>query len=80
MTPGWYRVHRHVHVGPVQEAFGVEADAPVPVQVDRPCQEHVEVVVGGEFRGCVVREVRGEVVDREVEGVRQRARRNTARG
>ncbi len=33
MTPGWYRVQRHVHLGSVQEAFGVEADAGVLIQV-----------------------------------------------
>jgi hypothetical protein len=60
-------------VGSVQEAFGVEADAHVLIEVHGPCQGHLESV--GEFLGCIVREVIGEV-----EGVRQCARRDTARG
>ncbi len=72
MTPGWYRVQRHVHVGSVQEAFGVEADAGVHIQVHEPRQEHLEGV--GAFLEWGVREVIGEV-----EGVRQRARCDATR-
>jgi hypothetical protein len=61
-------------VGSVQEAFGVEADAGVLIKVHDPCQEHVEVHVAGAFLGWIVREVVGEV-----EGIRQRARRDAAR-
>jgi len=71
VTPGWYRVQRHVHLGSVQEAFGVQADPFVLVQVHDPCQEHAEGVVIALLDGIV-----REVVE-QVEGVGQRARRDT---
>ncbi len=74
MTAPWYRVIRHDHVGPVQEAFDVEEvdlrRVPILVVEDVALEEVLDEVI---CQGIAVLAFEGA-------GARERSRRNTTRG
>ena len=82
VTAPWYRVQRHDHVGPVQEAFDAEA-----ADLRRVQSLVVEDVVLEEVTLDQVLDTLDEVVGQgivvvtfEDAGGRERSRRNTPRG
>jgi hypothetical protein len=81
VTAPWYRVIRHDHVGPVQEAFDAEAVDLWRVQT-LVVEDAVLEEVGIDQVLDVLDEVVCEGIDVTFEGAggRKRARRNTPRG